>query len=350
MIETGLVRIGEKFPCFIIAEVAQAHDGSLGTAHAYIDAVAKTGADAIKFQTHMAAEESSIDEPWRVKFSYQDETRFDYWKRMEFTAEQWLGLKKHTDEAGLVFLSSPFSVAAVRLLDEIGVPAWKIASGEVNSLYLIEEMVRTRKPIILSSGMSYTEELDERAAYLDKAGVQWALLECTTAYPTRPEQIDLAQMVLYKERYGCATGLSDHSGTIYPALAAAALGADIIEVHVCFSREIFGPDVCASLTTDELTTMTEGVRFIERMQKVRQGKLSGKGTRTAELEELRTMFGKGIAARIDIRQGDLFTTENITFVKPAKGIGAQAYKRVLKSTAAHDIAAGTFLEDTDIET
>jgi N-acetylneuraminate synthase len=339
MIETESICIGEGHPCFIIAEVAQAHDGSLGMAYAYIDAVAKTGANAIKFQTHIAAEESSSEEPWRVKFSYQDETRYDYWKRMEFTEEQWLGLKQHADKMGLIFLSSPFSIEAVRLLDEIQTPMWKVASGEVNSMYLLEAMVNTGKPIIMSSGMSYIEELDERAAYFKDAGVMWAILECTTSYPTQPEQIDLAQMSYYRQRYGCAVGLSDHSGTIYAGLAGAALGADIIEVHVCFSKELFGPDVKASLTTDELKNMVDGVRFIDRMRNVKDDKQ----TRTTRLEELRKMFGKGIITRFDIKKGELFTMENIAFVKPAKGIGTGEWKKVLSSTASRDIPAKTFL-------
>ena len=116
--------------CFVIAEVAQAHDGSLGMAHAFIDAIASAGADAVKFQTHIARAESTPAEPWRVKFSPQDKTRYDYWKRMEFTEEQWHGLKQHAEERGLKFLSSPFSTEAVDLLTRVGVAAWKVASGE----------------------------------------------------------------------------------------------------------------------------------------------------------------------------------------------------------------------------
>src|SRR5580700_10422548 len=115
--------------CLVIAEVAQAHDGSLGMAHAFIDAVAKTGANAIKFQTHIAEAESSPEEPWRVRFSYQDDTRYQYWKRMEFTEAQWAGLKEHAERQGLQFLSSPFSLQAAQLLHRLGMQAWKIASG-----------------------------------------------------------------------------------------------------------------------------------------------------------------------------------------------------------------------------
>ena len=340
MIETDILRIGPSHPCFVIAEVAQAHDGSLGMAHAYIDAAARAGVDAIKFQTHIAAEESSIHEPWRVHFSYQDETRYDYWKRMEFDGEQWLGLKQHADRSGLVFISSPFSLAAIHLLDHIGVPLWKVASGETNSLYLIDEMVKTGKPIILSSGMSYPSEIDERAAHFAETGTPWALLECTTAYPTEPEQIDLSQMVAYRDRFHCPIGLSDHSGSIYPALAAAALGADIIEAHLCFSKDQFGPDTIASLTVDEMKTVVEGVRYIERMRKG----AGSKESRTARLEDLRKIFGKGIVTRKDINKGEPFSIDNLAIVKPAGGIGAEAWEKVLASVALRDIPANTFIE------
>ena len=138
-----LTLTGER--CWVIGEVAQAHDGSLGLAHAYIDAIADAGADAVKFQTHIAHAESTPAEPWRVKFSLQDATRYEYWRRMEFTEDQWLGLRRHADERGLLFLSSPFSVEAVELLRRVGVAAWKVASGEVDDRALFDAMVQTRR-------------------------------------------------------------------------------------------------------------------------------------------------------------------------------------------------------------
>src|SRR5437588_3184068 len=151
-ITVGLRRIGSGAPCLIVAEVAQAHDGSLGTAHAYIDAAAAAAADAVKFQTHIAAAESTPAEPWRVKFSPQDSSRYQYWQRMQFTREQWAGLKDHAVGRGLEFLSSPFSVEAADLLDRIGVPAWKLASGEFNNLPLLERILATRLPVFVSTG------------------------------------------------------------------------------------------------------------------------------------------------------------------------------------------------------
>lgn len=173
--------IGHGKPCFIVADVAQAHDRSLGMAHTFIDAVA--GADVVKFQTHIAAAESTPTEPWRIKFSNQDATRYDYWKRREFTEEQWHGLKRHADERGLIFLSSPFSFEAVELLIQVGVAAWKVPAGETANTPMLDRMIATGLPIILSTGMSPLNETDSAVKRVKEADVPLVILQCTTAYP-----------------------------------------------------------------------------------------------------------------------------------------------------------------------
>src|SRR2546421_10259699 len=140
--------------CLIIGEVARTTAGSLGLAHAFVDAIANAGADAVKFQTHIASAESTPSEPFRVKFSRQDKTRYDYWKRMEFTEEGWRGLAEHARERGVLFLSSPFSIEAVDLLERIGMPLWKIASGETSNSALLDRIIATGRPVLLSTGMS----------------------------------------------------------------------------------------------------------------------------------------------------------------------------------------------------
>ena len=177
--------VGGAAPALIVGEVAQAHDGSLGMAHAFIDAMARTGAHAVKFQTHIARAESSAREPFRVKFSLQDETRFDYWKRMEFSEEQWDGLAKHAREKGLIFLSSPFSEEAVELLSRVGVPAWKIASGEVTNPLLFECIAQTGLPVLLSTGMSTLPEIDAAVANIQGKDLPLLVLQCTSKYPSR---------------------------------------------------------------------------------------------------------------------------------------------------------------------
>ena len=169
--------------CFVIGEVGLAHDGSLGYAHAFIDEVARAGADAVKFQTHIAEAESTPSEPFRVAFSRQDASRYDYWKRMEFTESQWRELASHASERGLVFLSSPFSVEAVELLTRVGMAMWKVPSGEIGSVALLDAMISTGRPVLLSSGMSDLRELDAAVERVRRAGLPLAVLQCTTAYP-----------------------------------------------------------------------------------------------------------------------------------------------------------------------
>jgi N-acetylneuraminate synthase len=317
----------------------------LGTAHAYIDAVARAGADAIKFQTHIAAAESTPGEPWRIKFSPQDATRYDYWKRMEFTEDQWRGLAEHAKERGLIFLSSAFSFAAVELLDQLGAPAWKVGAGEVSNLPLLEKMAQTGRPVMLSSGMSDWTELDRAVECVRKKGAPVAVLQCTTAYPCPPEKLGLNVISELRERYQCPVGLSDHSGTIYAGLAAATLGAKLIEVHVAFSRECFGPDVVASITTQELKQLVDGVRFIECALNNPVDKV----LMAEDLSELKRVFGKSIVAARELKPGHILTMSDLAFKKPGTGIPAARFDEVIGRTIKRSLAIDTLLSEDDLE-
>ena len=220
-------KVGGGAPAYLVAEVAQAHDGSLGLAHRFIDAAKDAGADAVKFQTHFADEESTLDEPFRVKFSKQDETRFAYWKRMEFTDEQWAGLVGHAHEIGIGFLSSAFSQGSVDLLERLGIPAWKVASGEIVSEALVDRMVATGKPILISTGMSRYAEIEAALARVKKGRAPVAILQCTSRYPTPLEEVGLNVIGEMRARFACPVGLSDHSGVVFPSIFAIAKGADI---------------------------------------------------------------------------------------------------------------------------
>lgn len=343
--DVGGRRVGGGADCLVIAEVAQAHDGSLGLAHAFIDAIARAGADAVKFQTHIAAEESTPAEPWRVRFSPQDESRYDYWRRMEFTPEQWAGLARHAAERNLLFLSSPFSFAAVDLLHRIGVPAWKVASGEVSNLPLLQYLAETRLPLLVSSGMSTMEELEGVVQLLDERGVPCALLQCTSAYPSAPEQIGLNVMLELGARFGCPYGLSDHSGTIYPGLAAVTLGASVLEVHVTLSREMFGPDVPASVTTSELAQLVEGVRFTERM--VRNP--IAKDDAAAAAAPLRALFGKSVVARDDLPAGTVLDAAHLALKKPGTGMPAARLPEVIGRRLSVPVKRDQALQEEDLE-
>ncbi len=309
--ENWLTRPEPGSPCAIIAEVAQAHDGSLGIAHAFIDAAAEAGADAIKFQTHIAAAESTAEEPWRTRFSAQDERRYDYWRRMEFTAEQWAGLRTHADERGLAFLSSPFSMEAFELLDRIGVAAWKVGSGEINNAAMLEAMASSSQPVILSSGMSSFDEIDLAVERVRRHDTRLAVLQCSSSYPCPPDLVGLNVIDELRKRYDTAVGLSDHSATIWPGVAAAMLGIEVLEVHLTLSRRMFGPDVSSSLTTKELGRLVEGVRAVETMR----ANPVDKRTVPENVAALRSVFMKSVVAGRDLAAGTVLEASDLAAKK-----------------------------------
>jgi N,N'-diacetyllegionaminate synthase len=343
--DIGGHKVGAGHSPFIVAEVAQAHDGSLGAAHAYVDAVAKTGAQAIKFQLHIAAAESTRSETFRVKFSPQDQNRYDYWKRMEFSEEQWVGLSRHASERGLLFLCSPFSIAAVELLERLGVPAWKIGAGEITTAPLLDRVARTGRPVILSSGVAGWSDLDAAVARVRQGRAPVAVLQATTSYPCPPEALGLNVIPELRQRYRCPVGLSDHSAKTYAGLAAVALGADLLEVHVVFSRECFGPDTIASLTTAELSDLVTGARFIH-------ASLSSpvdKDAMAAKLADVRALFGKSLVAARDLPAGHRIAADDVAFKKPGHGIPAGAMDRVQGRRLRRAMASDELFSEDNLE-
>jgi len=336
--------MGTTGDCLIIGEVAQAHDGSLGAAHAYIDAIASAGADAVKFQTHIAEAESTRHEQWRVKFSLQDDTRLDYWRRTGFTEEQWAGLKKHATDRGLLFLSSPFSTEAAEMLMRVGVSAWKIASGEVSNPALFDCVASTGLPVILSTGMSRMSEIDSAVARIQSRNIPLTVLQCTTSYPCPPERVGLNMLDIFRSRYKTKAGLSDHSGKIYAGLAAATLGCDALEVHVTFSRECFGPDVPASLTTVELRQLVEGVRAIQKMlaNPVAKDKMA------SDAEPVRAIFMKSVVARAALQAGTILSESHLAIKKPGTGIPAERLPELIGRRLRKAVEADDLLSETDL--
>ena len=330
---------------FLIAEIAQAHEGSLGIAHSYIDALTKTGVDAVKFQVHIAAAESSTHEPFRVKFSTQDNTRFDYWKRMEFSPEQWQELKTHCDEVGVEFMASPFSNAAVDLLELLGVKRYKIGSGEVNNFLMLQKIAATKKPIILSSGMSSFSELDQTVALLRNLKVNFSILQCTTSYPTRPDNYGLNVIRELKERYGVTVGYSDHSAKIESCIAATALGAEILEFHAVFNRQMFGPDTSSSLEIEEIAQLVSAVKNIHIAQKNPVNKNDNSSFR-----QLKNIFEKSLAVNKDLPAGHFLTFEDLESKKPKDyGIDASRFQETVGRKLKTNLDQWDFLKEEDLE-
>ncbi|NQW41858.1 MAG: N-acetylneuraminate synthase family protein [Bacteroidetes bacterium] len=329
----------------IIAEIAQAHDGSLGIAHSYIDASANIGVNTVKFQMHIADAESSEFEQFRVHFSYEDKTRFDYWKRMEFTLEQWAGIKQHCEDKNLNFLCSPFSIQAVDWLEKLNVKRYKIASGEIENYLLLDIISKTGKPLLLSSGMSSFNELNKAFQFIkNKNGKVEGVFQCTSAYPTPPEKYGLNIISNLKNQYACKVGLSDHSGEIYAPLAAVALGAEIIESHIVFDKTMFGPDAKSSLNVAEFKQLVDGINKIDISL---QNKIDKNDIE--KYKELKTMFGKSLAINNDVKMGEILKLEYLETKKPAnKGISPAQYESIIGKKFTKDLQKNSFLNESDL--
>ncbi|NIJ55334.1 N-acetylneuraminate synthase family protein [Dyadobacter arcticus] len=326
---------------YIIAEIGQAHEGSVGLAHSYIDALANTGINAIKFQMHIAEAESSIYESFRIPFSYEDDTRLAYWKRMEFSKTHWVELKEHCEVRKLDFIVSPFSVRAVETLNEIGVATIKIGSGELDDFLILDKISDLGKNIILSSGMSSLPDLDYAVDFLKSKHCSFALMQCTTAYPTRPRQWGLNMIAEFSKRYQIPIGFSDHSGDIYACLAAASLGARLLEFHVTFDKRMFGPDSSSSLTIDQVHKLVKGVRQIEigLVNPINKADPS-------DFRSLKSIFGKSLAVNKPLKMGHLLAVEDLESKKPAGyGVCVKSYKNLLGKALAKDVDQWDFLTE-----
>jgi len=329
---------------FVIAEVGQAHEGSLGMALSYIDALSEAGVNAVKFQVHIAEAESSFYEPFRIKFSEQDKTRFDYWKRMQFTAEEWKILKDRCAEKKVEFLASPFSNKAVDLLEELGVKRYKVGSGEVNNFLLLEKIAKTGKPVIISSGMSSFAELDASIQFLKERKLSYSILQCTTAYPTQPENYGLNVIGELKERYKVSIGYSDHSAKVEACIAATALGAEILEFHAVFSRKSFGPDATSSLEIDEISKLMSSVRNISKALKNSVDKSDNR-----EYEQLKSIFEKSLAVNKELKKGHILRFEDLEAKKPRSyGIDASNFRKLVGKELKKDLNKWDFLNWEDI--
>jgi N-acetylneuraminate synthase len=332
----------------VVAEVAQAHGGDVRAAHQLIEAASRAGAHAVKFQTHIAEEESTIREPWRIKFKSQDATRKDYWRRMEFSQGEWRELRAHCVSLGIEFVSSPFSPAAVELLTDLGVRVWKIASGEVSNAQLLASVAATNLPVILSSGLSTFAELELAAERVGRAPEQLAVLQCATQYPTTAESVGLNVIPELRARFGCVVGISDHSATPYPSLAAAALGARIFEVHIRLDDDTSGPDAFSSLTASELANLVRGVAFIRQSlaHSVDKSRLSD------EQVQLRRVFGRSLVAARDLAAGMPLDRGDIAYKKPGGGLPFEfadelAGRRLRRSLRADDELRLDDVEDSE---
>jgi N,N'-diacetyllegionaminate synthase len=333
-----------KNPVYIIAEVGLSHDGSLGIAHSYIDALATTGVDAIKFQIHDADAESSVFEPFRIPFSYQDHNRQAYWKRTSFNLEQWKALQYHALLRNMDFIASPFSISAVEIIRKLELKIIKIGSAEITNHLLLQQFTDTDLQLILSSGMSNWNELDQAIGILKPTKNKISLLQCTSAYPTTPLNWGLNVMAEYKNRYQIPVGFSDHSGEIFTCLAAVSLGAEYIEFHVTFDKRMFGPDAKSSLTISQVSQLVQGIRQIQSSLQNPVDK-----DNLESILPTKTIFEKSIAVNKDLPKNHVLRIEDLESKKPANiGIHSSNYQSVIGRKLNKPLQKWNFITPLDM--
>jgi N-acetylneuraminate synthase len=323
----------------IIAEAGMNHDGSLGNAVRMAEVAGRCGADAVKFQLHDAAAETTRDAPGPPYFV--GESRWKYFERTAFSDEQWKELKSACDAAGVEFLCSVFSVEALERVERIGAARHKIPSGEVTNLELVRAAADTGKPVLLSSGMSSLSELD---AAVEVAGARTTVLQCTSAYPTPPERVGLNVLALLRERYRLPVGLSDHSVGPHACLAAVALGATVIEKHFTLSKDMYGPDAALAMEPHELSALVDGVRAVDTMLAAPVDKDD-----LSQMGEMKRVFEKSVVAAADIPAGATLDRHMLAAKKPGTGIPAARLDQLVGRRALRAIAVDTLVAEGDLE-
>lgn len=306
----------------IIAEIGSVHDGSFGNASKLIEAAAAAGADVVKFQTHIAEAETLPNAPMPSYF--KGEPRMEYFRRTAFTAAQCRELMKVAEGCGVLWISSPFSLEAVDFLEELGMPVYKIPSGEVSNLPLHEKIAQTGKPVLLSSGMSSWAEVDRAVAVYQAAGTSLTVMQCTTEYPCAPEHVGLNVLAEIRERYGVPAGFSDHTLDLAAPVAAAALGATVIEKHFAFSRLMYGSDARHSLEPAEFRQMAGAIRAVWKMLDHPVDKSDA-----GAFAEMKRVFEKSVVSASALPVGTLIGAAHLAFKKPGDGIPAADYGQLL---------------------
>ena len=325
----------KNVPVFIITEAGVNHNGSIALAKQLIDVAAEAGADAVKFQTFIAEEVVSADAP---KAEYQKQTtdasesQLDMIRKLELSKEDHQELMDYAEQKNIMFLSTPFDEKSVDLLVELGVPLIKISSGEITNHLFLKYIAKKGLPIILSTGMSTLEEVAEAVSVIKATGcTDLTLLHCTSNYPAHVEDCNLLAMKTMADAFGVPVGYSDHTPGIYVSLAAAAMGACVIEKHFTLDKNLPGPDHMASLEPDELKEMVLGIRLVEKARGS-----SVKAPVESELE-VRDVARRSIVAKVDIPAGTVITEDMLAFKRPGTGIAPKDSNMLIGKTTTKNI-------------
>lgn len=332
--------------CFIIAEVSANHGQDFQTAVRMIHEAKRCGADAVKFQTYTPDTITlNSDQPWfQIGHSkWKGQSLYELYQKAYTPWEWFKDLKKEADKAGIVFFSAAFDFTAVDLLEDLNVPLHKVASFELNDLPLIEYMARTKKPIIMSTGMASPAEIKEAVVTAKRSGAsEIVLLRCVSNYPAEPKDMNLKTIPDLKKRFKCVVGLSDHSMGATAAVAAVCLGARVVEKHFIINKKIKTPDSFFSIDPRELADLVREVRTTEQM-------LGGISYGLSSEEKKNRNFRRSLFAVKDIAKGEELTLENVRSIRPANGLSPKFLKDVLGKRAKTSIAYGTPLKEALIE-
>lgn len=342
IIQIGERKIGEGFPPLVIAEIGINHEGSLETALEMVDAACAAGAEVIKHQTHVVEDEMSR-EAKKVIPGNTNVSIYEVMERCALSEQEEIKLKEYVESKGMIFLSTPFSRAAADRLERMGVLAYKIGSGEMNNYPLLEHIASFGKPMIVSTGMNDMESVKKAVAVLEGKGVQYALLHTTNLYPTPPELVRLGAMQeLQREFPNTVIGLSDHTMNNNACLAAAALGALILERHFTDRVDRKGPDIICSMTPEELKALIKGSAEIARMR--------GGKKEAAKEEQVTIDFAFSTVVTIKpVKEGEPFTEENIWVKRPGTGeIKAESYGSILGKKAKRSLGEDEHLKWSDV--
>ena len=301
----------------IIAEVGLNHNGSFKKAKRYIIECAKIGVWGVKFQIHNARYESTVQEKFRVKISKKFKSRYDYWEKTSFNFNEWKKLFNLCKRKKIKFVISPFSTHSASQMEKIGVEYWKIGSGELYNDQLIEFLAKKKRKIIMSSGMSNWSELKNIYKKLNKRFKnEIIILQCTSMYPCNLDDIGLNVVREIKEKFKCKSGLSDHSGTIYPSLSVIAKQDDFLEVHVKLKDKSKYPDKSSSLNFEQLSLLQEYNNSMKLLnKKVNKDRVYKK------FDKMRELFGRSLALKKDLKKGTILKKDDLILKKPGIGLG-----------------------------
>jgi len=326
----------------IIAEAGVNHNGNLDLALKMVDEAKRAGADIVKFQT--AIPEKVISKyadkaEYQKKTTGNEESQLEMCKRIHLKLSDYDIIKKYCEEVGIEFLSTPFDLESIDYLEKLGMRLWKIPSGEITNLPYLIKIAKTGKSVIMSTGMAELKEVEEAVNVLKENGAgEITLLHCTTEYPAPFESVNLRAMNTLREKVGTEVGYSDHTVGFEVAVAAAVLGASVIEKHFTLNHNMEGPDHKASLEPEEFEVMVNNIRMIE--------KALGDGVKQpAEAEKKNIAIArKSIVAAKDIKKGEIFTEDNITVKRPGSGISPMRWFEVLGTEAVRDFGEDELIE------